>query len=78
MGAGTQKVEEELGTLFPGAKVLRMDADTVAAGHEALLGRFEREKIPIEVLRKLLPEGGADHAGVPRADLVSQVRDHHP
>ena len=39
IGTGTQKVEEELHALFPGAEVLRMDTDTVGAshGHEKLL-----------------------------------------
>ena len=30
VGAGTQKVEEELRELFPEAGILRMDADTTA------------------------------------------------
>ncbi|MDE6998376.1 MAG: primosomal protein N' [Oscillospiraceae bacterium] len=47
VGAGTQKVEEELKELFPSAGVLRMDADTVSGNHEALLDRFERERVPI-------------------------------
>ena len=38
VGAGTQKVEEELRELFPEAGILRMDADTVSPGsHEELL-----------------------------------------
>ena len=31
LGAGTQKVEEELNSLFPKARVLRLDADSTAA-----------------------------------------------
>ncbi len=47
VGAGTQKVEEELRELFPEAGILRMDADTTAGGHEEILQTFERERVPI-------------------------------
>src|SRR5699024_363312 len=47
VGAGTQKVEEELHQLFPDAAVLRMAADTVSGNHEQLLSRFAKETIPI-------------------------------
>ena len=51
IGIGTQRVQEELQERFPGVEVLRMDTDTVTAtqSHEAMLSRFEREKIPILV-----------------------------
>ena len=41
-GFGTQRIEEELSDLFPGARVLRMDADTTMArsAHETKLARF--------------------------------------
>ena len=42
VGAGTQKVEEELRELFPEAGILRMDADTAAGGHEKILRPFQR------------------------------------
>ena len=57
VGAGTQKVEEELHTLFPGAEVLRMDADTVAGGHEKLLRRFREEQIPILLGTQMVAKG---------------------
>ena len=59
IGTGTQKVEEELHTLFPGAKVLRMDTDTVGAshGHEKLLRQFEEEKIPILLGTQMVAKG---------------------
>jgi len=81
VGAGTQKVEEELGTLFPEAKVLRMDADTVAAGHEALLGRFEREKIPILLGTQMVAKGldfeNVTLVGVLAADLSLYADNYH-
>lgn len=41
-GTGTQKIEEELHTLFPDANILRMDFDTTSkkGGHEDILNRF--------------------------------------
>ncbi|NCB50974.1 MAG: primosomal protein N' [Clostridia bacterium] len=58
-GSGTQKIEEELGTLFPGIGVLRMDTDTVApaGSHNALLARFQDEKIPILVGTQMVTKG---------------------
>lgn len=43
MGSGTQKVENELNSLFPEAKVVRMDNDTTRRknAHEKLLKEFE-------------------------------------
>ena len=59
VGVGTQKVEEELSALLPGAGVLRMDTDTVSAagGHEALLRRFREERIPIMVGTQMVTKG---------------------
>ena len=47
VGAGTQRVEEELRELFPEAGILRMDADTASGRHEKILTQFERERISI-------------------------------
>jgi len=57
VGAGTQKVEEELRELFPEAGILRMDADTTSGGHEAILSRFEKEKIPILLGTQMVAKG---------------------
>lgn len=59
VGSGTQKVEQELFDLFPKAKVLRMDADTVGAsrGHEALLREFEEKNIPILLGTQMVAKG---------------------
>lgn len=57
IGTGTQKVEEELRELFPGAGILRMDADTVGGGHEKLLNRFEKERIPILLGTQMVAKG---------------------
>ncbi|MGE4352643.1 MAG: primosomal protein N' [Oscillospiraceae bacterium] len=59
VGAGTQKVVEELTELFPGVDILRMDTDTVApaGSHEVLLNRFRDEKIPIMVGTQMVTKG---------------------
>ncbi len=81
VGAGTQKVEEELNALFPQAKVLRMDADTVSGNHEALLDRFVRENIPILLGTQMVAKGldfeNVTLVGVLAADLSLYVDNYH-
>ena len=59
VGVGTQRVEQELHRLFPDMAVLRMDADTISAtnSHEAVLERFQREKIPVLVGTQMVTKG---------------------
>jgi primosomal protein N' (replication factor Y) len=77
VGVGTQRVEEELGVLFPETPVLRMDADTAADGHEALLRRFETEKVPILLGTQMVAKGldfeNVTLVGVLSADLSLYV-----
>ena len=81
IGAGTQKVEEELNALFPGTNVLRMDADTVSGNHEALLDKFEKEKIPILLGTQMVAKGldfeDVTLVGVVSADLSLYVDNYH-
>ncbi len=77
VGFGTQRVEEELHTLFPEAAILRMDADTAAAGHEKLLSQFVKEKIPILLGTQMVAKGldfeNVTLVGVLAADLSLYV-----
>ena len=59
VGCGTQKVEEELQALFPGVRILRMDADTVNASHrhEAVFETFVKEKVPILLGTQMVAKG---------------------
>ena len=59
VGTGTQKIEQELHELLPGAEVLRMDADTVSAAntHDSMLSRFEKENIPILIGTQMVTKG---------------------
>ncbi len=80
IGAGTQKVEEELGELFPGTGILRMDVDTAAGRHEEVLSRFEKERIPILLGTQMVAKGldfeNVTLVGVLLADLSLYV-DHY-
>ena len=59
IGAGTQLIEDELHELYPDTGILRMDTDTVrtAGSHDALLGKFKNEKIPIMVGTQMVTKG---------------------
>ncbi len=59
VGAGTQRVEEELRALLPGVRTLRMDADTVSAvhSHESMLEKFRRERVPILLGTQMVAKG---------------------
>lgn len=59
IGTGTQKVEEELNSLFPGVEIVRMDTDTVTMvkSHEQLLSKFIDEKIPILLGTQMVAKG---------------------
>ena len=58
-GAGTQKVEEELHSLFPDLSVIRMDVDTtsVKSSHRAILEKFDKEKIDILLGTQMVAKG---------------------
>ena len=77
VGAGTQKVEEELQEIFPNARILRMDADTATGGHEKILRQFEEEKIPILLGTQMVAKGldfeNVTLVGVLSADLSLYV-----
>ncbi len=80
IGAGTQKVEEELAELFPGTEILRMDADTAAGRHEKLLHTFVQKKIPILLGTQMVAKGldfeNVTLVGVLAADM-SLYMDHY-
>ena len=78
VGAGTQRVEEELRGLFPGTEILRLDADTAAsAGHEPILKRFREDRVPILLGTQMVAKGldfpGVTLVGVVAADLSLYV-----
>ncbi|MDR0838963.1 MAG: primosomal protein N', partial [Oscillospiraceae bacterium] len=82
VGAGTQRVEEELHEKFPGERVIRMDADTVSAAnpHSRLLGEFRDGKAPILLGTQMVAKGldfeNVTLVGVVLADLSLYVNDY--
>lgn len=58
-GTGTQKVEEKLKELFPGARILRMDMDTTQGknGHENIIAAFANEEADILVGTQMIVKG---------------------
>ena len=59
LGTGTQKVQQELETLFPEMETLRMDTDTVNAvnTHEKILEQFQKENIPVLIGTQMVAKG---------------------
>ena len=70
-GAGTQKVEEELRSRFPGTGVVRMDIDTTAGkdGHAKLLAEFRSGRARVLVGTQMIAKG----LDFPRVTLVGVV-----
>ena len=58
-GSGTQKLEEEVNKIFPSAKTIRMDVDTVTKknSHEEILSRFKNENIDILIGTQMVVKG---------------------
>ena len=58
-GAGTQKLEEQIKLLFPEAKTIRMDVDTVSKknSHEKILNQFKNENIDILIGTQMVVKG---------------------
>ena len=80
VGAGTQKIEEELRNCFPETEILRMDADTASGRQEKFLEKFEKERIPILLGTQMVAKGldfeNVTLAGVLLADQ-SLYMDHY-
>lgn len=70
-GTGTQKVEELVKKEFPGARVLRMDADTTKnkGDYEAILSAFSRQEADILIGTQMIVKGH----DFPRVTLVGIV-----
>ncbi len=59
LGAGTQRVEEDLAALFPDARLLRMDLDTTGRkdSHDRILARFGAGEADILVGTQMVAKG---------------------
>ena len=71
LGAGTQRVEEELAAIFPAARVLRMDFDTTTrkGAHRAILDAFGDGEADILLGTQMVAKG----LDFPRVTLVGVV-----
>jgi primosomal protein N' (replication factor Y) len=71
LGAGTQRVEEEVAEIMPEARVLRMDLDTTAGrgSHKSILDRFGRGDADILLGTQMVAKG----LDFPRVTLVGIV-----
>jgi primosomal protein N' (replication factor Y) len=58
-GTGTQRVEEELGKLFPGIRVIRMDVDTTTekGSHEKWLTLFRNQQADVLLGTQMVAKG---------------------
>ena len=58
-GTGTQRLEQEINKLFPEAKTIRMDVDTVTKknSHEDILNKFKNENIDILIGTQMVVKG---------------------
>ena len=66
-GFGTEQIEEELGILFPEARIARMDLDTTRAkrAFEQIIYKFENQQIDIMVGTQMVTKGlDFDHVRV--------------
>ncbi|MGC1455453.1 MAG: primosomal protein N' [Nitrospirota bacterium] len=59
LGSGTQKIEEELQAIFPAARILRMDSDSVKGrqAYETLLGKVDRREVDILLGTQMVAKG---------------------
>ncbi|MEK9135970.1 MAG: primosomal protein N', partial [Bacteroidota bacterium] len=71
-GVGTQRVEEELGTLFPNATILRMDLDTTSrkGAHDRILRKFGEGTVDILLGTQMVAKG-LDFARVTLVGVIS-------
>lgn len=58
-GTGTQKLEEEVGTLYPKARVLRMDSDSMKkpGSHDEALEKFRHGEVDILLGTQMIAKG---------------------
>ncbi len=59
VGVGTEKIEEEIQRLFPSAKTMRMDADTVKGkdAHRKILNSFHKGEFDILIGTQMISKG---------------------
>lgn len=80
-GMGTQRIEEELGKLFPTLRYVRVDSDTMrhVRDYEEVLGRFERGELDLMLGTQMIAKGldfpNVRLVGVVSADTTLAIPD---
>lgn len=83
LGFGTQRIEQELSTLFPDARILRMDADSISKNepHEKKLSAFRAHEYDILLGTQMVTKGhdfpDVTLVGVLLADMSLYLDDYH-
>jgi primosomal protein N' (replication factor Y) len=83
IGFGTQKIEQEIGSLLPDKKVLRMDADSTSAKNsmDSLLSEFKEGKADVLLGTQMVTKGhdfpNVTLVGVLLADMSLYMDDYH-
>ena len=81
-GTGTQRVVADLNSLFPKARILRMDNDTVSGkdGHYKILNKFSQKQADILVGTQMVAKGhdfpAVTLVGILDADMSLQFEDY--
>lgn len=81
LGYGTERVEDEVATLFPEKKIMRLDLDTTRnkAGYESIVSDFSSRKADILVGTQMVTKGldfdGVSLVGVTNADMLINFPD---
>lgn len=81
LGVGTQKIEEELGNIFSGVRILRMDFDTTSrkGAHEQMISAFKNHEYDIllgtQIVAKGLDFSNVTLVGVINADTSLNIPD---
>lgn len=81
-GIGTEQVEEQLLRLFPKARTLRMDTDTVKIknGYEQILSSFSRQEADVLIGTQMIAKGhdfpNVTLVGIVAADLSLNLPDY--
>lgn len=79
LGSGTQKIEEETKTLFPAARIARLDSDTAKTAVAETIRKFNSGEIDILVGTQIISKGfdfpGLTLAAVISADSLLGIQD---
>lgn len=81
VGYGTERLEDEIASQFPGQRVLRMDLDTTRnkEGHSRIIDEFSQHKADIlvgtQMVTKGLDFGAVEVVGILNADSMLNIPD---